>query len=192
MIKNGNYFYVARQILSNLYAEKKDLKPKSWGRWRRERSDKKAHIKRLQTRWMFSVETKWQQSEVNCHTTSYVPFVEVYNDSIHRKVCSNVCIPFVNCHMHTTAYTLNTNGVRLMVGKWKMNWVRDRDILPDCIAVLGWHGREMSVFDHKEWLYPVWNLDILTIRVNKNRKSWLQVSRQRLSVHLPICKVSSC
>lgn len=41
MIKNGNYVYVARQIFVKPLCGKKDLQTQSWGRWRRERSDKK-------------------------------------------------------------------------------------------------------------------------------------------------------
>lgn len=46
-----------------------------------------------------SVWTQLQQTVVNCHTTSYVPFVEVYNVWVHCKVCSNVYIPFENWRM---------------------------------------------------------------------------------------------
>lgn len=97
IIKNRNYFffYVVRQILSNLCW--KDSQTQSWGWWRRERSDKR-HTKRLRTHGMFSAQAKWQLV-ANRHTASYVPFAEAYTDLIHCEINSNVYFPFVNCLM---------------------------------------------------------------------------------------------
>lgn len=56
------FFYVAQQITAfNLYAEK-DPQTRLLEQMEKREIRQKAHIKRLQTRWMFSVSTKIQQT----------------------------------------------------------------------------------------------------------------------------------
>lgn len=47
---------------------------------------KGTHKNDYETHWMFSVLTKLQHTVVNCHTTSNVPFDEVYNVMMHCKL----------------------------------------------------------------------------------------------------------
>lgn len=114
MSKNGNYFlHVAQKISSNLYVENKRLKlTQCWGKWRRDPTKRHTHA-HTHTHGMFSVQTKLQQSVVNCYTASYVPFVDVYIQSI---LFLNEYIPF-NCCMQKLHF-ISLKKIKTCCGVW--------------------------------------------------------------------------
>lgn len=90
-------FYVAHQILSKPLMLKSGSQTQWLGVDGEEKDPTKGTHKKPTKKkqkkqsWMFSVSTTSQQTVVNCHTTSYVPFVEVYNVRMHCKY-AQMCI----------------------------------------------------------------------------------------------------